>query len=399
MAVSEKQIRELVAQNIDGFIKIRRDFHRFPELGLQEFKTADKIEHYLKSWGIDNCYRINETSVVGTIMGQTDEGINVGLRADVDGLPIYELNTCEYKSQHEGVMHACGHDVHTTIALGAGFVLKHLSEQLPGHVKLLFQQAEETVGGAKTMIEAGALEAPFVHHVLGLHVCPKLSVGTFGVKYDHGYAASDTITFIVHGKSAHGAAPQDGVDAVVIAAHVVVALQTLVSRNTSPLDAAVLSFGMVSGGDAHNVIASQVKVKGTLRTLDGSVRKQLKMRLFEVANHVAKGLGGEVTLSVETGYDALVNDEIITNVVRDAASRVLGEGQVTVLKNPSMGVEDFAYFAASRPSSYGRLGVANERLNAPLHSGNFDVDEQAIEYGILIQVFSVLALMGVGIDE
>jgi len=397
----EKKIREIVDENFDQFVKIRRDLHKHPELGLEEFRTAEQIEFYLTTWGIRVEARINQTSVVGLIKGNCDDAVHVGLRADVDALPIQELNNHDYKSVYKGKMHACGHDVHTAIQLGTAYVLQQIREVLPGHVKLFFQQAEETVGGALRMIEEGVLDEPYISHVLGMHVCPKLPVGTFGVKYDHAYASSDTITIDVHGQSAHGASPQDGVDAIVVASHIVTALQTLVSRNTSPLDAAVLSFGMIHGGEAHNVIANRVKLKGTLRTLDHEVRKMLKGRIFEVATHVAKAFGAEVSLRVETGYDALINDEIITDLVKESAIRVLGESHVKVLKKPSLGVEDFAYFAKMRPSSYNRLGVANEEkgITAPVHDGEFDIDEEAIRYGILVQVMSVLTLMGVGIDD
>lgn len=401
VAIYEKKIREIIDDNFDKFVAIRRDIHRHPELGLGEFRTADKIEYHLKEWGIEVSERINKTSVIGIIKGICDDALVIGLRADIDALPVQELNNHDYKSVYNGKMHACGHDVHIAIQLGAAYVLQQLQNSLPGAVKLLFQQAEESVGGAKTLIDAGALNEPHVSHVLGMHVCPKLEVGTFGIKYDHAYAASDTITIYVHGKSAHAASPQDGVDAIVIASNIVIALQTLISRNTSPLDAAVLSFGVINGGEAHNVIANHVMIRGTLRTLDDEVRKTLKGRMFEVATNIAKSYGGEISLRVETGYDALINDATITTLVADVAKRVLGEDKVKVLKYPSLGVEDFAYFAKARPSSYNRLGVANKEkgITAPLHDGGFDVDEEAIRHGILIQVMSVLALMGVGIND
>ena len=401
MAILERKIREIVDENFNKFVKIRRDLHRHPELGLEEFRTAAKIEAYLMEWGIKVGQRINQTSVVGCIKGTCDEAINIGLRADIDALPIQELNDHDYKSVYPGKMHACGHDVHTAIQLGAAYVLQQIRSVLPGSVKLFFQQAEETVGGAKRMIEEGVLDEPHISHVLGMHVCPKMPAGNFGVKYDHAYASSDTITLDIYGHSAHGASPQDGVDAIVIASYIVTALQTLVSRNTSPLDAAVLSFGVIQGGDAHNIIANKVKLRGTLRTVDHDVRKMLKGRIFEVATHVAKAFGAEVSLQVEVGYDALVNDEIVTDIVRESAERILGDDKVKVLKEPSLGVEDFAYFAKARPSSYNRLGVANEEkgITGSVHDGKFDVDEAAIRYGILIQVMSVLMLMGVGVDD
>jgi len=399
--IFRKKIREIVSDNFDKFVEIRRDFHRYPELGLEEVRTADKIESYLKEWGISIGERVNKTSVVGLIKGNCGNTPAIGLRADIDALPIQELNNHNYKSVNNGKMHACGHDVHTAIQLGAAYVLQQMRDSLSGPVKLFFQQAEETVGGAQTMIDAGVLDHPYVSHVLGMHVCPKLEVGTFGIKYNYAYAASDTITLHVYGQSAHAAAPQDGIDAIVVASNIVMALQTLVSRNTSPLDAAVLSFGVIGGGDAHNVIANDVKLCGTLRTLDNEVRKWLKGRIFEIATHIARAYGGEVTLRVESGYDAVVNDKKTTALIEDVAKRVLGDDKVKVLEQPTLGVEDFAYFAKERPSSYNRLGVGNKEkgITAPLHDGRFDVDEEAIRHGILIQVMSVLALMEVEIHD
>jgi len=267
-------------------------------------------------------------------------------------------------------------------------------------VKLFFQQAEETVGGAKAMIEAGCLEHPEVSYALGLHVCPKLEVGTVGVKYADAYAASDTITIDIYGKEAHAASPQDGVDAILVASHVVCALQSLVSRNISPLSTAVLTFGMVQGGTAHNVIANHVRLHGTLRTLDPALRKRLKMRIFDVADNIAEAFDGEVSLTVEAGYDALINSEEVTRVVQDVAAEVLGEEHVLELQEPSLGVEDFAYFAQAVPSSFYRLGVANHQKGIihPLHDGRFDVDEEAIRKGVILQVQSALKLMNLNND-
>ena len=396
----ETTIRKIVDEYFDKFVAIRRDLHQHPELGLAEFRTADVIEAHLRNWGITVGPRINKTSVVGTVNGFYS-GITVALRADIDALPICEVNDLSYKSINPGVMHACGHDVHMTIQLGAGFVLQQIQEFLPGRVKLFFQQAEETVGGAQTMIAAGVLDDDHVAHVLGMHVCPRLEVGTFGVKYDHAYAASDTVTLHVYGTAAHAAAPHEGVDAIVVASNIVMALQTLISRNTSPLEAAVLSFGQITGGTAHNVIVDHVMLRGTLRTLSDETRKNLKNRIFELAHNIAKAYDAEIALQIEAGYDALVNDEQVTDIVNAVAKKVLGNDNVTVLKNPTMGVEDFAYFAKARPSSYNRLGVANVQagITAPLHHGEFAVDEEAIRHGILIQVLSVLALLGVDLDD
>ena len=401
MAISEKMIRKLVDEQFPRFVQIRRDFHQHPELGLAEFATATKIEQYLHEWGISATTRVNKTSIIGMITGTKNDNLAIAMRADIDALPIQENNNHNYQSVNNGVMHACGHDVHMTILLGAAYVLQQLRQHLSSCVKLFFQQAEESVGGAKTLIAAGALENPNVTHVIGMHVCPKLAVGEFGIKYQHAYAASDTITLVVYGKSAHAAAPQDSVDAIVLACNLVNSLQTLISRQISPFATAVLSFGKIWGGRAHNVIADCVTLQGTLRTLDPKVRHLLKQQLLTVTTQTANGFGGTAKLVIEPGYDALINDTATTAVVEQVARRILGDKAVHVLEQASLGVEDFAEFAKKRPASYNRLGVANQEkgIVAPLHNQHFDVDEAAIRHGILIQVMSTLALMGVDVDD
>lgn len=390
----EKQVRETIDDVFDRLVEIRRDFHRHPELGLAEFRTADKIEEYLSEWGVESLGRVNETSVVGMVTGRK-KGPIIGVRADIDALPIQQKNNHGYQSLNPGRMHACGHDVHTTIALGTAYVLHQLRDGLTGGVKFFFQQAEETVGGAKAMVEAGVLDDPYVNHVLGLHVCPELEVGKVAIKYGAAYASSDTITIDVRGRRAHGASPQDGVDAVVMASNVVMALQTLVSRRISPLDSVVLTFGQIEGGEAHNVVASHVRLHGTMRSLCPDVRRTMKQQMFRMVSDLVNAYGGGVALSIQAGYDSFTNDEKVTAVVEAVAKKALGEESVILAKTPRLGVEDFAYFAKERPSTYYRLGVANrdKGIGCPLHHEGFDVDEEAIRHGVLIQVMSVLALL------
>ena len=389
-----EKIKKIVDEIFPQLIKIRRDIHQHPELGLEEHRTAALIESYLTEWGIEVKGRINETSVVGMIAGNPGEK-TIGLRADIDALPIQEVSEVAYASLNPGKMHACGHDAHAAILLGAAYVLNQLKTDYKGNVKLFFQQAEETVGGAKTMIEAGCLENPEVDHVLGLHVCPLLNVGEVGFNYGQSYASSDDITLEVFGKSAHGAYPHDGIDAILIASHIIVGLQSLVSRNLSPFDSAVLSLGVIEGGTAANVIANHVKIKGTLRTLDKKTREFMKKRLFEVADNIAEAYDGEISLTIDPSYDALVNSDVIVDEIKEVATEFLGKEKVAILKHPSLGVEDFAYFAEAVPSCFYRLGVANPQLGkqAALHENTFDLDEEAIKVGVCLQVLSVLALL------
>lgn len=313
----------------------------------------------------------------------------------MDALPIEEKTGALYASLIPGKMHACGHDVHTTILLGASYILQQLKEEFKGNVKLFFQPAEETVGGAKPMIEAGCLEHPKVNHVLGLHVRPTLNVGEVGFHYGKCHAASDTIIISINGKQAHGAYPQDGIDAILISAHVITALQSLISRNLSPFETAVLSLGIIEGGTAGNIVCDQVTIKGTLRTLDQTTRVFMKKRIIEVAENTAKAFGGSADVRIEEGYAPLINAHAITDAVAHVARKLLGEDNVIIMEHPSLGVEDFAYFAEAVPSCFYNLGTSNPHkgIQAALHENTFDVDEEAIKIGVCLQVLSALHLL------
>ena len=389
-----EKVKKIVDEIFPQLVEIRRDIHKHPELGLTEYRTANQIEKYLKAWDVEVLGRINETSVMGLIEGNPGEK-TIGLRADIDALPIQEETHVEYASVYPGKMHACGHDVHTTILLGTAYVLQQLKDEYKGNVKLFFQQAEETVGGAKAMIEAGCLENPEVDHVLGLHVTPELNAGEVGFNYGQSYASSDEIIIEVFGKQAHGAYPHTGIDAILIASHIIVGLQNIISRNVSPFDPAVLSMGIIEGGTAANIIASHVKINGTLRTLDKKTREYMKKRIFEIADNIAEAYDGEIKLTIEPSYDALINSDNVVDEVREVATEFLGEDKVAIIKHPSLGVEDFAYFAEAVPSCFYRLGIANQQLEiqSALHENTFNVDEEAIKTGVCLQVLSVLSLL------
>lgn len=373
---------------------IRRDLHQHPELGLEEYRTSAIVLDYLKQWNINIAQLIGETAIVGLIEGKKGEK-TIGLRADMDALPIEEKTGAPYASLEPGKMHACGHDVHTTILLGAAYVLNQLKSEFRGNVKLFFQPAEETVGGAKPMIEAGCLEHPKVNHVLGLHVRPTLNVGEIGFHYGKCHAASDTLFLTIKGKQAHGAYPQDGIDAILIAAHVITELQSLISRNLSPFESAVLSLGIIEGGTAGNIVCDEVKVRGTLRTLDQTTRAHMKQRLVEVVMNTAKALGGSADVTIEEGYAPLINSHAITDAVAHVAKKVVGENNVIIMEHPSLGVEDFAYFAEAVPSCFYNLGTSNPEkgIKGNLHENTFDIDEEAIKIGVCMQVLSTLYLL------
>ncbi|GAK06996.1 M20 family metallopeptidase [Geomicrobium sp. JCM 19038] len=367
---------------------IRRDFHEHPELSTQEFRTMDRICHYLDELAIPYEKGIFNTGVVATIQGAKEHPV-VALRADMDALPIHEQNDVPYRSKNDGVMHACGHDAHMTVQLGAAKLLQDERNHLNGTIKLLFQPAEETVGGALPMIEEGALEN--VDGIFGLHVAPEIPVGNVGVRYGQMNAASDAFYITIHGNSSHAAYPSSSVDAIVVASYVITALQTIVSRNVDARDSAVLSFGMIQGGNARNVIADSVTFEGTLRTLLPETRDYVVSRIKETVEHVAKGFGASATINHEPGYRALINDDTMIDHVKKSVTTLLGNDYLQKIEKPSLGVEDFAFFAAEVPGAFYRLGVRNDTRGI-IHGGHtnrFDVDEAALAIGAAIQVEAV----------
>lgn len=389
---SKDELWERAAGLKPWLVDVRRDFHRYPEFGMEEFRTRDKIVQYLEEMGIPYETGIANTGVVGFIKG-AEESKTVALRADMDALPITEQNEVDYKSTITGKMHACGHDAHMTVLLGAAKLLNEKKAHLPGNVKLLFQPAEETVGGAKPMIEQGVLENPKVDAVFGLHVAPEIPVGEIGVKYDQVNASSDTILITVKGDNAHGAYPHTGKDAVVIAAHVITALQTIVSRNVDPRQSAVISIGVIQGGTQGNIIANEVKMTGTVRTFDPEVRELVLKRIEDVLAYTTRSLGGDYDFALgDDGYIALINDNSMVDVVIKSGQTLLGEDKVKHITVPSLGVEDFSYFAAAVPSAFYRLGCRNEAKGIVhgAHTGRFDIDEDCLPIGAAMQVQNVL---------
>jgi len=365
-------------------VSIRRDLHKHPELSLNEHRTAQLVANYLTTLGLVPQI-MAKTGVVATIRG-TKPGKTVALRADMDALSILEQTEHEYVSNVPGVMHACGHDGHTAILLGAAKLLAKNSD-FPGNVKLIFQPAEEGPGGALPLIEAGVLANPTVDAALGLHI------GTIGVRAGQialregpMCASPDTITIVIRGRGGHGAHPHLSVDAVVAASHVVIALQTLVSRETDPLAAVVLSLGTINGGYRENVIADEVTIKGTVRTLSGEIRATMPERIERIIKGVCDSLRSSYEFDYEMGYPVLVNDRSLTNLVEKTGQRVLGPENVLRAPAPSMGGEDFSYFAERVPACFFSLGALNEEKEChyPIHHPKFNFDEDAIPYGMAI---------------
>lgn len=381
------------AQALDAWlVEMRRDIHRHPELGMEEYQTREKVTTLLDEMGIPYETGYANTGVVGYIKGE-NEGKTVALRADMDALPIQETNDVPYKSTVDGKMHACGHDAHTTILLGTAKLLQKNREHLRGTVKLFFQPAEETVGGAKPMIEQGVMENPKVDAVFGLHVAPEIPVGNIGVKYGQMNASSDTLLMTIKGQSGHGAYPHDGKDAIVISSHVITALQTIVSRNVDPRESAVISIGEIHGGKQKNIIADEVEMVGTLRTFTEEVRQLTLDRIDALLNYTTKALGGGYVFELGTdGYTSLINNTSMVDMVKHAGTKLLGAAKVTTIQHPSMGVEDFAYFTKAAPSAFFRLGCRNEAKDIihGAHTGKFDIDEDCLSIGVAMQTQNVL---------
>jgi amidohydrolase len=384
------------AQDLKPWIvDLRRCLHRNPELGLQEFETADAIEGWLQELGIER--ERTGTAIVGLLRGGKP-GKTVALRADIDALPIHEEGHDAYRSKKDGLMHACGHDAHTAILLGAARLLAERRADLAGNVKLLFQPAEETDGGAETMIRGGCLENPAVSRIYGLHVMPDVPVGYVQLKRGVMMGDSATLTILVRGKSAHGAYPDTGIDAVLIAAHLVTALHSLVSRFVSPLDEAVLTIGTIHGGTTSNILAGQVEMKATLRTTNREVRSKLVERIRALVEGIPPTFGGSGELTVSHGYEALVNHDEAVDEIEATAVELLGADRITWKAKPSMGVEDFSFFLKARPGAFYNLGCGNaaKGITSPLHSTTFDIDEDCLVHGAALQAGLVLRYLNGG---
>ncbi|WP_008308911.1 M20 family metallopeptidase [Leptolyngbya sp. PCC 6406] len=361
----------------------RRQIHQRPELGFQEAQTARFICKKLTQWGIEYQSGMAKTGVVAVIPGDRP-GPVLGIRADMDALPIHELNEVDYRSQHDGVMHACGHDGHVAIALGTAYYLSQHRDSFAGTVKILFQPAEEGPGGAKPMIEAGALESPRVDAMIGLHLWNNLPLGTIGVRTGPMMAATELFHCSIQGQGGHGAIPHQTVDSIVVAAQIINALQTIVSRNVDPLAAAVVTIGKLTAGTALNVIADSAHMSGTVRYFDPSYRDFFAQRLDRVIGGICLSQGATYTLDYRALYPAVVNDPDVTDMVRSVALSVVETPAGVTPDCQTMGGEDMAFFLEAVPGCYFFLGSANRdrNLTYPHHHPRFDFDETALAIGV-----------------
>lgn len=388
------EIKRLAAESKDEILAIRRHLHANPELSFQEEKTAGYIADQLKKLGVEVQQDVGGYGLVAMIGSGSGEKV-LALRADMDALPIQETNDVAYKSVNEGVMHACGHDVHTACLLGAVRVLKQIEGQLNGRIKLIFQPAEEQLpGGASLMIKEGVLQNPEVGKMIGQHVYPDLEVGKVGFRSGMYMASTDELHVTVHGKGGHAALPHKLIDPVLITSHMIVALQQVVSRRTNPTLPAVLSFGDIHGNGATNVIPDKVELQGTFRTFDEIWRMEAHGIMKQIATSVVEGMGGKVDFEIRKGYPFLTNDEVVTGKAKSAAEAYLGKENVVDL-DLRMTAEDFAYFSQKVPVCFYRLGVRNEDrgITSNLHTSTFDVDETSLEIGSGLMAWIAYSLL------
>ncbi len=364
-------------------ISIRRDIHQHPELGFDVHRTAGIVADKLNNLGIDVKTGIGKTGVVGDL--KCGDGPTIALRADMDALPIQETGDIEYISKNDGVMHACGHDGHTAMLLGAAKILADEQDKISGTIRFLFQPAEEGEGGARYMIEDGCLDG--VDEVYGVHLWNYQKYGEVGVKEGPILAAADEFEIIIHGVGGHGATPQGSVDAVVVSAHLVTALQTIVSRNTNPLESTVVSIGMINGGYNFNIIADEIVLKGTARAYTEENRELIKERMKEIIDGVGHTFGATIEFDYRDGYPPTVNDEKSFKKCLSAAKTIVGDG--AGYPYLSMGGEDFSYYAQKVPGCFFFVGSAPEDQpfrSVPHHCSHFDIDERALLVGSSIFV-------------
>ncbi|HEY9053674.1 MAG TPA: M20 family metallopeptidase [Rectinemataceae bacterium] len=369
---------------------LRRRLHAIPEPGDAEHKTQAEICSVLDSLGIP--YERRRTSVVGYIEGGAP-GPLVGLRADMDALPVQEPEDRPYRSTHPGMMHACGHDAHMTCALGAARYFSERAAGLAGSVRLLFQPAEETDGGAAKMIADGYLENPRVDYVVGCHVMPYLPPGHVEIKKGALNGSSDKLEIRVFGKSGHAAYPETAIDAIMIASKVVDGIHSLVSRTVSPLSEAVITIGTIEGGTRNNIIADEVRMTGTIRTTDPAVRAELASSLRSVVQGISAAFGGSGEVNIVPGYAALINHDSVVELVAREAEALFGTHAVHWKEKPSLGVEDFSFFLMERPGAFYHLGCGLPGGSGALHSREFDIDEACLQAGVALHAAVILGLM------
>ena len=381
----EKKIDALSKDIIPDLIQLRRYLHAHPELSGQEYQTAAFISGELRKSGWEVKEAVGKTGVVGEMGNKS--GPVIGLRVDMDALPIEERTGLDYASSIQGLMHACGHDLHTCIGLGVAKVLSN-NKFTTSRIRIIFQPAEEIAQGANWMRAEKVLEG--VQALFGVHVYPDLSVGKIGIRSGTFTAAAAELEIDIIGKGGHGARPHEGTDSIWIAAKVISGLQEAISRRLDALKPVVISFGKISGGNAFNVIAERVKILGTVRCLDSQLYEKLPQWIEKIVKNIASNYGAQAHIKFKSIAPPVYNDPELTNLLFSCAKNFMDEKNIVHLENPSLGAEDFAFFLQDVPGTMFRLGVAGDRGCAPLHSGNFSLDERSLELGIKIMSHTLI---------
>jgi amidohydrolase len=378
----EDQVKEKIAEMKDWLIETRRTIHMNPELGFEEVETSKLVAGYLEKFGLQVKTGMAKTGVIGLLKGEKP-GKTVAIRADMDALPLEEANQVSYRSKVKGKMHACGHDAHVTILLGVARLFSSMRNQVQGNIKWIFQPAEEGGGGGRVLTEEGVLENPKVDAIFGAHLFPDLKIGRVGIHEKEGLAATDRFVIKMIGRGAHGAYPHLSKDPILAAGHLITQIHSIVSRNINPLDSAVITIGKVSGGTAFNIIPDETEILGTVRSLSQKVREELKSRMEQVTQGVAKSFGVDCDFDFQYGYPALINDPEMSRLVAAACAKGIGKENVDFIR-PSMGGEDFAYYLEKVPGSFFRLGCRNEAKGIvnPFHSSRFNIDEDVLPFGV-----------------
>lgn len=389
------QIRAKALSLLTEWKRIREHIHAHPELSFQEFETSNFIAAELAKLKIPYTQGMAGTGIVAIIEGKNPSHKCLAIRAELDALPITELNEVSYKSQNKGIMHACGHDVHIACLLGVATIMNEIRNDWEGTLKLIFQPGEEMhPGGGSMMIEAGVLNNPKVDAIVALHVYPHLAAGSVGFKSGQYMASTDEILITVEGKGGHAALPHQTIDPIAIAAQIIVSLQQVISRKSNPIIPSVLSFGKIVGGTANNVIPDQVIMEGTLRTMDETWRATAHQLINDIATNTAASFGAKATVHIPKGYPSLYNNEMLTDLIRSYATNYLGDKQVKELAL-RMTADDFAFYGQHIPACYFRLGTNtnNEKHTTSVHNAQFDIDEQALATGVGLMTFAAFSFL------
>ncbi len=395
----ETSLRQKIYEMKDWLIEIRREIHMYPELGFEEVRTSRLVSDWLERFGLEVQKGIAGTGVIGLLRGKS-AGKTVAIRADMDALPIEELNPVPYASKIKGKMHACGHDAHVAILLGVARIFSSFRDRVKGNIKWIFQPAEEGGGGGKRMVEEGVLENPHVDVIFGAHMFPQIEIGKVGICEGKALASADRFTIKVVGRSGHAASPHLAKDPILVSGHLITQIHCIVSREVDPLESAVITIGRVNGGSAFNIIPDEVELLGTVRALSPEIREKMRKRIEEIVRGVTQSFGVAYRFEYEYGYPVLINEPEMIQLVSSACVKGIGKENVVEVQ-PSMGAEDFAFYLEKVPGAFFRLGIRNESKGIvhPYHNSRFDIDEDVLPFGVemfvrIIDQFLELGMMG-----